>query len=174
MMKRKKISGHVRHIGGKAPNQRQLRVGELIRHALSDILARGDIRDPFLAKTIITVSEVRMTPDLRRAIIFVAPLSVGQGAAAVKKGPRKADTSAIPAPAPDQATALIEALTRVKAFLRGELAREIELRHMPDLSFVQDTSFDYADSVDRVLRSQTVQRDLAPPPAASGASDPQD
>lgn len=173
MIKRKKNSGHVRHIGGKAPSQRQLRVGELIRHALSDILARGDSRDPVLASTIVTISEVRMTPDLRRAMIFVAPLSIGTATLAPKnRGPRKG------APAPDTATALIEALTRAKAFLRGELARKIELRHMPDLSFVQDTSFDYADSVDRMLRSRTVSRDLGAPAAApvvaSGTSETQE
>lgn len=137
MTKRAKSRSGARAVGAKAPSQRQLRVGELIRHALSEVLSRGGVREPVLEKSVVTVTEVRMTPDLRRAIAFVSPLGGGDAAP------------------------VVAALTRVKAYLRGQLAHEVRLRHMPDLEFAPDTSFDYADHVGRLLESGPVKRDLA-------------
>jgi ribosome-binding factor A len=111
-------------------------VGELIRHALSDVLARGNVQDPVLETAIISVSEVKMSPDLRNATAYVVPLG-------------RQD------PAP-----VLDALKRARKFLRGELAREINLRYMPELRFASDTSFDYAENVEGLLRSPKVARDL--------------
>lgn len=121
---------------GRAPSQRQLRVGELLRAALSELLTRGDIRDPVLQKAIITVSEVRPSPDLRNAMVYVVPLG-----------------HVDPAP-------VVDALTRAKKYIRGELARVVQMKHMPDITFVADTTFDYAEHVEAVLSSPKVARDL--------------
>ena len=118
------------------PSQRQLRVGETIRTALAEILARGNVRDPDLERKIITVTEVKVTPDLKQAIVFVTPLG-GAGAEQVLAG-----------------------LRRVKAHLRGELAHAIRLKFMPDLSFELDTSFERAADIDRLLHTPEVRRDL--------------
>lgn len=120
----------------RGPSQRQLRAGELVRRALAEIVARGDIQDPDLEGRVITVSEVRVSPDLRHATCFVAPLGGGD------------------------AVALAAALTRVKAYLRGQLAHEVTFKFMPDLSFEPDLSFDRAEAVDRLLHSPAVARDL--------------
>ncbi len=120
----------------KPPSQRQLRVGEEIRHVLAGIFARGEIRDPELAGVSITVTEVRVGPDLKRATAFVARL-----------GRSDAD-------------ALLPALRRAAPFLRSQLARSLRLRVAPDLSFQADTSMDYAMQVDRLLRQPEVARDL--------------
>ncbi|MGB5949357.1 MAG: 30S ribosome-binding factor RbfA [Parvibaculum sp.] len=120
----------------RGPSQRQLRAGELVRRALAEIIARGDIQDPELSGRVITVSEVRVSPDLRHAACFVAPLGGGDAAA------------------------LARALTRVKAYLRGQLAHEVTFKFMPDLTFEPDTSFDRAEAVDRLLHSPAVARDL--------------
>ncbi len=121
---------------GRPPSQRQLRVGELIRHALSDVLSRGNVQDPVLETAIISVSEVKMSPDLRNATAYVVPLG-------------RQDPSPV-----------IDALKRARKFLRGELAREVNLRYMPELRFASDTSFDYAENVEGLLRSPKVARDL--------------
>src|SRR5262245_29130994 len=118
---------------------RQLRVGEEIRHVLAAILGRGELRDPELAGVSITVSEVRMSPDLRHANAFVMPLGGGDSARIVK------------------------ALVRAAPFLRGEIARAMRLRHAPDVHFVADTSFDEASRIDSLLRLPEVQRDVRPP-----------
>lgn len=120
----------------KPPSQRQLRVGEEIRHAMSAILARGDLRDPVLAGQSITVSEVRVSPDLKNATCFVIPLG------GVDMGE------------------VVAALKRAAAFLRGQLAREVQLRHVPGLQFQADLSFDEAGRIDSVLRRPEVARDL--------------
>lgn len=120
------------------PSQRQLRVGELLRAALSEILTRRDVRDPILQTTIITVSEVRASPDLRNANVFIVPLG-------------DVDQKAV-----------IEALNRVKKYLKGEVAKSVNLKFMPELTFRADTTFDYAQSVDAMLASPRVARDLAP------------
>ncbi|MDE1172303.1 MAG: 30S ribosome-binding factor RbfA [Parvibaculaceae bacterium] len=122
--------------GARPPSQRQLRAGELVRRALAEILARGEVRDPDLAGRSITVSEVRMSPDMRHAVCFVSPLGGGDGSAVVK------------------------ALRRSQGYLRGELAREITFKFMPSLLFEEDKSFDKAAELDRLLYSPEVARDL--------------
>ena len=120
----------------KTPSQRQLRVGEQIRHALAEILQRGEVHDPALEGTVVTVPEVRMTPDLRLATAFVIPL-----------GGKGADT-------------LIATLDRHRKFIRGEIAHRVNLRFAPDLRFRLDTSFDQGDKIDALLRSPAVKRDI--------------
>ena len=121
---------------GPGPSQRQLRVGELIRHALADILQRGEIHDPGLEGMVVTVPEVRMTPDLKLATIFLMPL-----------GGKGADT-------------VVATFERNKRFLRGEIAHRINLRHAPDLRFELDTSFEEGGKIDALLRKPEVKRDL--------------
>lgn len=118
------------------PSQRQLRVGELIRHALADVLARGEAPDEVLSSHPITVPEVRMSPDLRLATVYVMPL-----------GGR------------DQ-QAVLAALERNKKFLRGEVVRRVSMKFAPDLRFLIDERFDEAERIDRLLRSPEVARDL--------------
>jgi ribosome-binding factor A len=113
---------------GNGPNQRQLKVGELIRGALVEALARGHLRDPVLQGSTITVSEVRVSPDLRHARAYVMPLG---GAAAAD---------------------VIKALNRAAGYLRHEVDRRIELRFSPELSFVRDETFDEAARIDALLR----------------------
>lgn len=121
---------------GKPPSQRQLRVGEELRHALAELLQRGDFHDPELAALNVTVTEVRISPDLRNATAFVTPLGGG----------------------PMDET--LAALRRAGPFLRGQIARAINLRHAPTLSFEADTSFDYASHIDNILHSPAVARDV--------------
>jgi ribosome-binding factor A len=117
-------------------SQRQLRVGELIRHALAEMLTRGEVHDPVLEGHMITVPEVRMTADLRLATIYVMPL-----------GGRDAN-------------AVVEALERNKRFLRGEIARYVNLKFAPDLRFRIDERFDEAERIEKLLRTPAVRRDL--------------
>jgi ribosome-binding factor A len=119
-------------------SQRQLRVGELVRHAIADILSQGSIHDPDLEGHIITVPEVRMSPDLKLATIYVMPL-----------GGRDTDK-------------VIAALERNKKFLRGEVARRVNLKFAPDVRFRADDRFDEAERIEKLLRTPAVQRDLAP------------
>lgn len=121
------------------PSQRQLRAGELVRHALTDILAREDFRDPALQNAMITVGEVRCSPDLRHANVFVAPLGN--------------DTE-------EGRNALAEALNRAAAFLRGRLGKEVELKFTPQLHFIADRSYDDATAIDRLLADPRVRRDV--------------
>ncbi|HPF24280.1 MAG TPA: 30S ribosome-binding factor RbfA [Hyphomonas sp.] len=121
------------------PSQRQLRAGELIRHALTDILSREAFRDPALESVLITVGEVRCSPDLKHANIFVSPLG---------------DDSE------EGRTKLATALNRAAAFLRGRLGREIELRYTPELHFIADKSYDDATAIDRLLMDPRVRRDV--------------
>ena len=125
---------------GSAPggSQRQLRVGEQVRHALAEILAQGTVHDADLEGHIITVPEVRMSPDLKLATIYVMPL-----------GGR--DTERV-----------IAALDCNKRFLRGEVARRVNLKFAPDLRFRVDERFDEAERIEKLLRTPAVQRDLAP------------
>ena len=120
----------------RGPTQRQLRVGELIRHTLADILQRGEVHDPDLEGILVTVPEVRMTPDLRLATVFVVPLG-GKGVDVV-----------------------IPALERNRKFLRGEVSHRIDLRFAPDLRFRLDKSFDEGEHIDALLRRPEVKRDL--------------
>ncbi|MEM7774656.1 MAG: 30S ribosome-binding factor RbfA [Pseudomonadota bacterium] len=117
------------------PSQRQLRVGELIRQALSELLARGDVHDDVLAGHTITVPEVRVSPDLRNATVFVMPL-----------GGKDVD-------------AVIAALRRNDKFIRGAVARAVNLKYAPNLKFRMDESFDEADRITRLLDSPHVRRD---------------
>jgi ribosome-binding factor A len=116
-----------------------LRVGELIRHAMSELLSRGEISDPVLETLVITVPGVRMSPDLKLATIFVMPLGGGD----VKP--------------------VIAALDRHKKFLRGEIARRINLKFAPDIRFRMDESFDASAKIDALLNSDKVRADLAAP-----------
>jgi ribosome-binding factor A len=125
-----------RHSDSSGGSQRQLRVGELIRHALADMLTRGEVHDPVLEGHMITVPEVRMTADLRLATIYIMPL-----------GGRDVD-------------AVIEALDRNKRFLRGELAHRVNLKFAPDIRFRADERFDEAERIEKLLRTPAVQRDL--------------
>ncbi|MEL6213512.1 MAG: 30S ribosome-binding factor RbfA [Pseudomonadota bacterium] len=128
----------------KGPSQRQLRAGELIRHALVEIFQREDLRDPALAGVSITVSEVRASPDLKNATVFCAPLGAG-----------------LTAPEDDGARgAVIDALNKSSAYLRGLLGRRIDLKYTPALSFRGDDSFQEARRIDALLDSPEVRRDL--------------
>ncbi len=126
----------------KAPSHRQLRVGEELRHALSRILARGELRDPALADLNLTVTEVRVSPDLKNATAFVMPLGGGGLDAAVV--------------APNHAG----------GFFRSRLAQEVALRHAPRIAFAPDRSFDEARRIDEILERPRVQRDLASRPGS--------
>ena len=130
-----------------APSQRQLRVGEQIRHVLSNPLMRGDLHDPHLAGLSITVTEVRISPDLRNATAFVVPLG-GQ----LPEGMDQQD--------------LIDALDHAAPYLRGLVAGGTRLRYTPRLGFRIDTSFDEGAKIDRLLASDEVRRDLEPGQAA--------
>jgi ribosome-binding factor A len=121
---------------GRGPSQRQLKVGELIRHALADIFNRGEIRDEVLERHSLTVPEVRMTPDLKLATVYVLTLGGGETEEAV------------------------EHLAKHKRFLRGELARRVSLKFMPELRFKVDTSFESSRRIDELLASPEVARDL--------------
>jgi ribosome-binding factor A len=118
------------------PSQRQLRVGELIRHALAQMLVRGEIHDDVLASHLVTIPEVRMSPDLRLASIYVMPL----GGKDLKP--------------------VLAALERNKKYIRGEIAHEVNLKFAPDIRFMADESFDEADRIDRLLASDRVRQDL--------------
>lgn len=124
------------HQQGGEPSQRMLRVGELIRHALSDLLSRGAVNDPVLDGHVITVPGVRMSPDLKLATAYVMPL-----------GGR--DTEAV-----------LEALERHRKFLRTEVAHRISMKYAPDLRFKLDESFDYGAKMDALLASPKVRQDL--------------
>jgi ribosome-binding factor A len=118
------------------PSQRQLRVGELIRHALSDMLTRGDVHDPVLEGHLVTVPEVRMTADLRLATIYVMPL----GGRDIQQ--------------------VLDAFERNKRFLRGEIAHRVNLKFAPEIRFRVDERFDEAERIEKLLRTPAVQRDL--------------
>ncbi|MBN9457565.1 MAG: 30S ribosome-binding factor RbfA [Bosea sp. (in: a-proteobacteria)] len=117
------------------PSQRQLRVGELIRHALAEMLARGDIHDDVLAKHVVTVPEVRLSPDLKLATAYIMPLG-GQDIAPVLK-----------------------ALEANKRYIRGEIAHRVNLKYAPDIRFRADESFAEAERIDALLDTEAVRRD---------------
>jgi ribosome-binding factor A len=129
---------HQKKSSAAGGSQRQLRVGETVRHAIADILSHGSVHDPELEGQIITVPEVRMSPDLKLATVYVMPL-----------GGR--DTEIV-----------LAALERNKKFLRGELARRVNLKFSPDVRFRVDERFDEAERIEKLLRTPAVQRDLAP------------
>ena len=121
---------------GHSPSQRQLKVGELIRHALAEIFQRGEIVDDVLSRHSLTVPEVRMSPDLKLATVYVLPLGGGEAAEAVAH------------------------LEKHKRFLRGLLAKKVSMKFMPDLRFKIDTSFQASSRIDALLASPEVSRDL--------------
>ncbi len=123
---------------GKTPSQRQLRFGEEVRHALAWIIERGEIRDPRLAGLPVTVTEVRVSPDLRNATVFVVPLGGG--------GDREA---------------LIKALKAVTPFLRHRVAQSVTLKYVPNLIFKVDASFDQASRINDLLKNHAVARGLS-------------
>jgi ribosome-binding factor A len=118
------------------PSQRQLRVGEAVRHALSELLAHGEVHDAVIETHLITVPEVRMSPDLRLATIYVMPLG-GRDEAEV-----------------------LAALERNKRYLRGAVARKVNLKFAPDIRFRIDERFGEAERIEKLLRSPEVKRDL--------------
>jgi ribosome-binding factor A len=120
-------------------SQRQLRVGELVRHAVADILAQGNVHDPVLEGHLVTVPEVRMSADLKLATVYIMPLGgrdVGE---------------------------VVAALERNRKFLRGEVAHRVNLKFAPDIRFRADERFDEAERIEKLLRTPAVQRDLDKP-----------
>ena len=118
------------------PSQRQLRVGEVLRHALAEILNRNEIRDPDLDGISVTITQVKPSPDMRYATVYCAPLG-GKNTAPV-----------------------IAALNRHKGFLRGQMGHMISIKFTPDLRFVEDQSFAEAEKIENLLKLPQVQRDL--------------
>ena len=127
---------HHREGGPSGASPRQLRVGELVRHAIAEMLARGDVHDPVIEGHMITVPEVAVTADLRLATIYLMPMG-GKDAAAV-----------------------LAAFDRHKKYLRAELAHRINLKFAPDIRFRIDERFEEAERIDKLLRSPEVKRDL--------------
>ncbi|MDQ8731949.1 30S ribosome-binding factor RbfA [Bradyrhizobium sp. LHD-71] len=122
-----------------AGSQRQLRVGELVRHAISDILAQGNVHDPVLEGRLVTVPEVRMTADLKLATIYIMPLGGG-------------DVGDV-----------VAALERNRKYLRGEIAHRVNLKFAPDIRFRADERFDEAERIERLLQTPAVKKDLDKP-----------
>ncbi|MDB9703296.1 30S ribosome-binding factor RbfA [Rhodospirillales bacterium] len=120
----------------RAPTQRQLRVGEEVRHAIASALERGEVRDPAIKGVAITVTEVRLSPDLKNATAYVVPLGGGD------------------------ASEVVEALNRASGFLRGWVGRNVRLRHIPRVSFEADISFDEAQRIENALKNPHVARDI--------------
>jgi ribosome-binding factor A len=123
-------------MSSRAPSQRQLRVGEELRHAVVHILDHAHFRDPDLVAASITVTEVRISPDLKSATVFVTPLG-GQ-----------------------EMEQVVAALNRAQGYVRREIGRAVSLRHVPRLQFAADTSFDYSSHIDTLLQQPDVERDL--------------
>jgi ribosome-binding factor A len=120
-----------------APSQRMLRVGEQVRAAITQVLQRGEVNDDVIEKTVISVSEVRMSPDLKMATAYVAPLGV------------------------TDPEAVITALNKHSKFIRGRIGGQLrQMKYMPEVRFRNDTSFDNYQKIDALLRSPEVQRDL--------------
>jgi ribosome-binding factor A len=126
------------HQQGNQPSQRMLRVAELVRHAMSELLTRSDIADPALEGKVVTVPDVRMSPDLKLATIYVMPLGGGDAAQT------------------------LAALERHRKYLRGEIARRVNLKFAPEIRFKADPSFDHGGRIDALLASPQVRRDLEP------------
>ncbi len=118
------------------PSQRMLRAGELIRHALAQVIQRGDIGDPEIDRLVPTIAEVQVSPDLKIATAYVRSLIIGK----------------------EQET--VDVLNRNRKFIRGLLAPKLDMKFMPEVRFRIDTSLEYANKVDEILRKPEVQRDL--------------
>ena len=130
-MTRKKTSS------AKAPTQRMLRIGELIRHRIAQLLVRGDIHDDLIASHSITIPEVRISHDMKLATIYVMPLGG------------------------DDMKPVIDALERNKKYIRAQVAQTLNLRYAPDLRFREDQTFEEATRIDRLLDSAHVRQDIA-------------
>jgi ribosome-binding factor A len=130
------MAGKHQRGSNSGPSQRALRAGELIRHAIAELLTRGDVHDPVLQGHLITVPEVRMSPDLRLATIYVMPL-----------GGKDVDE-------------VLAALERHKKFLRGEIAHSVNLKFAPEIRFRKDERFEEAERIGKILATPQVQRDL--------------
>ncbi len=120
----------------KPPSQRQLRVGEELRHAIAWMIERGEIHEPAIQKTPVTVTEVRISPDLKNASVYITPLGGGD------------------------AGDVLQALNRASSFLRRQMGKIVRLRYIPRLSFVEDDTFDEASHIDALLNDPFVKRDL--------------
>jgi ribosome-binding factor A len=132
MTRKKSSSVH----SAKGPSQRMLRIGELVRHKIAEMLVRGDIHDDVIASHSITIPEVRISPDMKMATVYVMPL----GGKSMKP--------------------VIEALTRNKKYIRAQVAQTIDLRYAPDLRFLEDKTFEEATRIDRLLDSPHVRQDV--------------
>jgi ribosome-binding factor A len=130
------VRGKAKDSSHSGPSQRQLRVGEMIRHALAEMLTRGEIHDDVLAEHVVTVSEVRMSPDLKLATVYIMPLG-GKDLQPV-----------------------LEALGRHRKYIRGEVAHAVNLKFAPDIRFLADDTFDEAQRIDAIFRSPKVAQDL--------------
>ena len=130
------MTRHHQRQSERGASQRQLRVGELIRHALAEMLIRGEVHDPVIETHLITIPEVSMSADLRLATIYVMPLG-GKDVQPV-----------------------LDALDRNKRYIRGEVAEAVNLKFAPDIRFLADATFDEADRIERLLASDKVRRDL--------------
>jgi len=128
---------HPRRDMSHGPSQRQLRVGEALRHALAEVLSRNEIRDPDLDGVSVTITQIKPSPDMRYATVYCEPLG-GQNAKQI-----------------------VAALNRHKGFLRGEMGHRITMKFTPELRFVEDESFAEAQKIEDILRSERVARDLA-------------
>ncbi len=133
---RESVKGHTKGPGERGPTQRSLRAGELVRHAIAEILTRGDLHDPVIGAHLITVPEVRMSPDLRVATVYILPLGSQDN------------------------VAVLAAFDRNKRHIRAEIARRVNLKFAPDIRFRIDERFDEAERIDRLLRTPQVRRDL--------------
>lgn len=125
-----------RNASPAAPSQRQLRVGELIRHSLAEMLSRGEIHDEVIAAHVITIPEVRLSPDLKLATVYLMPLGG------------------------EDRQPVLEAFNRHRRFIRGEIAHKINLKFAPDIRFSIDETYDEATRIDKLLSSPEVRRDL--------------
>lgn len=134
MSRRSSSSSH--HLSSKGPTQRQLRVAEEIRHLLAGVFMRGELRDPALKGVSITVTEVRISPDLKHATAYCVPL----GGVHLPE--------------------VLAALNRSRSFLRGQVGQQMSLRYTPELHFSEDKSFDEAQKIEAILHSEKVRRDL--------------
>ena len=136
---------HTRNASGpQGPSQRQLRAGELIRHALVEVLREEEIHDEALDGVSVTVTEVRMSPDLKHATCFVEPLGAGVASA----------------PTAGHVEEIVRALNDHARFLRGVLGRHIDMKFTPDLRFRHDESFDAAGHIDRLFDDPRVRADI--------------
>jgi ribosome-binding factor A len=132
----------------RGPSQRQLRAGELMRHALVEILRAQEISDPEIAGVSVTITEVRMSPDLRHATVFVEPLGGGE-----------------------QARVVVKALNRHHKFLRGRLGHAIDMKFTPELKFLHDDTFDEAARISAIFADPKVAQDLTPQPPSDSWKD---